>query len=134
MDLSASTPTLPGAESPTPGVSSIKISAETRALLDALAEQLKPDSLGELVAFLARHFASSNRLSRFADLREFSLLLDRLNAVLLLLATANLELGQHLRRLEAGHYRRLAQLGDDLVAFHNRLISLQSPPPTAAKR
>lgn len=114
----------PGDE-PAQGHSSAKISAETRALLNQLTEQLKTDSMDDLIGFLARHFASSNHLSRFADLREFSLMLDRLNAVLLFLATANLELGQHLRRMEAGHYRRLAQNADDLVGLHDRLMAMK---------
>jgi len=117
---------------PAQALASIKISAATRALLDSLAEQLKPDSMDDLIGFLARHFASSNHLSRFADLREFSLMLDRLNAVILFLATANLELGQHLRRIEAGHYRRLAQHADDLVGLHDRLMAMKDAPNRAA--
>lgn len=113
---------------------SMKISAETRAALDRLAEQLKADSLDDLIGFLARHFASANHLSRFADLKEFSLMLDRLNAVLLFLATANLELGQHLRRLEAGHYRRLAQNADDLVALHDRVMAMKTSSSEARPR
>ena len=121
-----------GTAEPDETLVSIKISLETKAHLDRLAEQLKPDSIGDLIAVLARHFDSSNHLSRFADLREFSLMLDRLNAVLLFLATANLELGQHLRRMEAGHYRRLAQNADDLVGLHDRLMAMKGLSKRAA--
>jgi len=51
-------------------------------------------------------------------------MLDRLNAVILFLATANLELGQHLRRMRRP-YRRLAQHADDLVGLHDRLMAMK---------
>ncbi len=105
------------------GVVSVKISTATKLVLDRLDARLRTSSLGELVAFLAEHFESSGHLSRFVDLRELCALGDRLQTVLLFLATTNLELAQHLRRIHSGHYRRLAQYGDELVALHNRLLA-----------
>jgi len=38
-----------------------------------------------------------------------------------------------LRRTEAGHYRRLVQYGDELVALHNRMSAESDPARLAAK-
>ncbi len=107
---------------------SIKVALATKATLDRLAQQLNANSLGDLIAFLAQHFESSGHLTRFIDVREFHVLADRLQTVLLFLATTNLELGQHLRRIHSGHYRRLAQHADELVVLHNRLLAPSRVP------
>lgn len=116
------------------GSVSIKVSAATKRMLERLGPRLGTNSLGELVAFLAEHFESSGHLSRFADLRELRALGDRLHTVLLFLATTNLELAQHLRRMHSGHYRRLAQYGDELVALHNRLLALSRADANGSSR
>jgi hypothetical protein len=124
---------------PTPGddgepeVSSVKISRDTRNEFSRLAHHLKPASSDALVRFLIRHFDESTHLNNFFDLRELCALTDRLHTVLLFVATTNLELGQHLRRTEAGHYRRLVQYGDELVALHNRMSAESDPARLAAK-
>lgn len=132
MEETVATPVVESPESESP--SSVKVSAETKAVLDRLAQQLEAGTLNDLIAFLARHFETSSHLTRFVDLREMQALSDRLHTVLLFLATTNLELGQQLRRIHAGHYRRLAQYADELVALHHRLVVGKKPEPASALR
>lgn len=113
---------------------SVKVSAETKAALDRLTVQLDADSLGDLIAFLIAHFETSTHLTRFTDLRGLQALSDRLHTVLLLLATTNLEIGQQLRRIHAGHYRRLSQYADELLALHNRLTATKNPATSTPQR
>ena len=115
-------------------VASIKVSLTTKATLDRIAERLNANSLGDLIGFLAQHFESSSHLTRFIDVREFHVLVDRLQILLAFLATTNLELGQHVRRIHSGHYRRLAQHADELVVLHNRLLAPSRPPAPAQFR
>ncbi|MBL9187520.1 MAG: hypothetical protein JNK23_08595 [Opitutaceae bacterium] len=114
-------------------IASVKVSAETKAMLDRLSDQLGAETIGNLIAFLGRHFESTTHLTRFADLRDLQSLSDRLNIVLLFLATTNLETGQQLRRIHAGHYRRLGQYADELVALHQRLIATKPPVPSTPR-
>ncbi|MDP3072636.1 MAG: hypothetical protein Q8N18_20245 [Opitutaceae bacterium] len=113
---------------------SVKVSAETKATLDRLTVQLDADSLGDLIAFLIAHFETSTHLTRFTDLRGLQALADRLHTVLLLLATTNLEIGQQLRRIHAGHYRRLSQYADELLALHHRLTAAKNPATSSTQR
>jgi hypothetical protein len=115
-------------------ISSIKVSRDTRNEFNRLAQHLKPTNSEALVRFLIRHYDESTHLNNFFDLRELSALTDRLHTVLLFVATTNLELGQHLRRTEAGHYRRLVQYGDELVALYNRMSAESDPARLAAKQ
>ena len=110
-------------ESEESGFSTVKISRDTRAELARLSDRLKPVNSDALIRFLIRHYDDATHLNSFFDLRELCALADRLHTVLLFLATTNLELGQHLRRTEAGHYRRLIQYGDELVALYNRMTA-----------
>ena len=107
---------------------SVKIPAQTTMVLDRIGQRLGSATRKDLIAFLADHFEASSHLGRFVDLRELQALTDRLNTVLVLVATANLEIGQHLRRIEAGHHRRLVQQGDELVLLHKRLVALRQIP------
>lgn len=106
--------------------STIRISRENAAGLKRLVKELKASTPDAVLRFLIRHYDGSTHLNRFFDLRELCALADRLEAVLLLLATTNLDLGQLLRRTESGHYRRLAQYGDELVVLQNRFVALKT--------
>lgn len=132
MEESLPTPEPEPPESET--TASVKVAAETKAALDRLTVQLDAGSLGDLIAFLIAHFETSTHLTRFTDLRGLQALSDRLHTVLLLLATTNLEIGQQLRRIHAGHYRRLSQYADELLALHHRLTASKNPTTSSSQR
>lgn len=133
-DMDNSVKTLEPPSPETEPTTSVKVSAETKATLDRLTVQLEADSLGDLIAFLIAHFETSTHLTRFSDLRGLQALADRLHTVLLLLATTNLEIGQQLRRIHAGHYRRLSQYADELLALHHRLTAAKNLATSSTQR